>query len=76
MFFFFHLHSGIPSDLKGFFELVKDTANFLKDGKNIVVHCLGGLGRTGINFILICICFLIFYCRISCSVCSFVYAEN
>jgi protein-tyrosine phosphatase len=37
----------IPSETDDFFEFIKDTASEIKKGKKILVHCAGGVGRTG-----------------------------
>ena len=36
-----------PDDRKGFFKLVKDVAHRLESGEKILIHCAGGVGRTG-----------------------------
>ncbi|MEE9367772.1 MAG: protein-tyrosine phosphatase family protein [Pontiella sp.] len=38
---------GVPEDKKAFLELAEQTAEQLKHGENILVHCKGGVGRTG-----------------------------
>ena len=38
---------GVPADTAAFYQLVDECAGKLKDGKNILVHCAGGIGRTG-----------------------------
>ena len=38
---------GIPEDLSKWEGGLEEAAQAAKDGKNIVVHCLAGLGRTG-----------------------------
>lgn len=40
-------NGGVPDDQEAFLNLAKEAANQLKDGKNILVHCAGGVGRTG-----------------------------
>jgi len=41
-----------PTDLAQFHKLLNDMISLLKQGKTIIVHCLAGLGRTG----LVCAC--------------------
>jgi protein-tyrosine phosphatase len=36
-----------PDDREGFVKLVKDVASRLGAGEHILVHCAGGVGRTG-----------------------------
>ena len=38
---------GIPEDIEGFYTLVRKVAEQLKSGENLLVHCAGGIGRTG-----------------------------
>ena len=38
---------GIPEDVKGFYELACEVAERLKSAENLLVHCAGGIGRTG-----------------------------
>ncbi|VGO16058.1 hypothetical protein PDESU_04648 [Pontiella desulfatans] len=38
---------GVPEDREAFLTLAKEFAEQLKAGKNILVHCAGGVGRTG-----------------------------
>ena len=38
---------GVPSDAALFLALVERVVAHLSEGKNVVVHCRGGLGRTG-----------------------------
>lgn len=38
---------GVPQEKKPFMELVQQTAEQLKRGDNLLVHCAGGVGRTG-----------------------------
>ena len=38
---------GIPEDVSGWGEGLKQAALAAKTGKNVVVHCLAGIGRTG-----------------------------
>ncbi len=37
----------VPADAQAFLALVARLVGHLTDGKNVVVHCKGGLGRTG-----------------------------
>ncbi|MCJ7733439.1 MAG: dual specificity protein phosphatase family protein [Anaerolineales bacterium] len=39
---------GIPEDLRDWDEALKAAIQAAQDGKNIAVHCLAGIGRTGI----------------------------
>ncbi|NQS92548.1 MAG: dual specificity protein phosphatase family protein [Chloroflexi bacterium] len=39
---------GIPEDLEGWEEALQAVILAAKDGKKIAVHCLAGIGRTGI----------------------------
>lgn len=39
---------GVPADDAGFMALVHDLAGRLGDGKKVVVHCHGGIGRSSI----------------------------
>jgi protein-tyrosine phosphatase len=36
-----------PIDLKGFWQLARETADALRRGENVLVHCGAGIGRTG-----------------------------
>ena len=38
---------GIPEDIKGFYGLAREIAERLMSGENLLVHCAGGIGRTG-----------------------------
>ena len=38
---------GIPENLESWNEALQSAADALTDGRNILVHCLAGLGRTG-----------------------------
>lgn len=38
---------GIPEDTEPFLNLARDAAEKLKNGSNFLVHCKGGVGRTG-----------------------------
>jgi protein-tyrosine phosphatase len=38
---------GIPQNGAGFVDLARDVASRLRSGSNILVHCAGGIGRTG-----------------------------
>lgn len=38
---------GAPSDKQGFFEFTGDLARELLSGKKLLIHCGGGIGRTG-----------------------------
>ena len=38
---------GIPKDIEGFYALVRKVAERLTSGENLLVHCAGGIGRTG-----------------------------
>jgi ADP-ribosyl-[dinitrogen reductase] hydrolase len=39
---------GVPADADQFAELVRRTVKRLEAGKTVVIHCRGGLGRTGV----------------------------
>ena len=39
---------GIPEDLDGWQAGLDEAVSAAKSGKNVVVHCLAGIGRTGI----------------------------
>ena len=39
---------GIPEDIKGWEEALQTVALAAEEGKKIAVHCLAGIGRTGI----------------------------
>lgn len=47
----------IPTDLDSFHELVLLTCDLLHSGSQILIHCRGGVGRTGV----LCACVLIHY---------------
>jgi len=38
---------GVPEDRNGFLELARQVAGRLKLGHHILLHCAGGIGRTG-----------------------------
>lgn len=38
---------GIPADTDAFYQLVGESVEKLKAGENLLVHCAGGIGRTG-----------------------------
>lgn len=38
---------GVPTDIDKYMDLVKNIKSKLETGKNVVVHCIAGLGRTG-----------------------------
>ncbi len=38
---------GTPQDIASFYALVRETADKLRAGTNVLVHCAGGIGRTG-----------------------------
>jgi protein-tyrosine phosphatase len=38
---------GVPKNREVFAEFVQLVANYLQSGENILVHCAGGIGRTG-----------------------------
>jgi hypothetical protein len=38
---------GTPEDIKGFYALARKVADRLKSNENLLVHCAGGVGRTG-----------------------------
>jgi hypothetical protein len=38
---------GVPDDLEAFLALAEETARELENGVNVLVHCAGGVGRTG-----------------------------
>ena len=38
---------GVPPDVEEFRALVRRGLELLREGKNLFVHCVGGLGRTG-----------------------------
>ena len=39
---------GVPSDPDEWEKGIKTVVDALKEGRNVVVHCLAGLGRTGV----------------------------
>ena len=39
---------GVPGDLDGTIELARRLAGWLQEGRRVVVHCRGGLGRAGL----------------------------
>jgi len=41
------LNFGVPSDWDEFFQLSKDLSQHLLSGNNFLIHCGGGIGRTG-----------------------------
>lgn len=45
----------IPSDIQEFMSRVDETVDELKRGKNILVHCYGGKGRTSLAIAMILI---------------------
>ncbi len=49
----------VPADKNAFAALAKATAEHIKSGKKVLVHCAGGIGRTGTfaNCILHCLGF-------------------
>ena len=38
---------GVPEDKEAFLKLAEQTAEQLKRGDNVLVHCTDGVGRTG-----------------------------
>jgi len=38
---------GIPDDLPVWYEGIKQAADAAREGNNVVIHCLAGIGRTG-----------------------------
>ena len=38
---------GIPEDIEGFYALARAVSKRLKSDENLLVHCAGGIGRTG-----------------------------
>jgi len=38
---------GTPEDAEAFYALAREVAERLKAGENLLVHCAGGIGRTG-----------------------------
>ncbi|QBG47958.1 hypothetical protein EGM51_11320 [Verrucomicrobia bacterium S94] len=40
-------NGGVPEDTEAFLSLARDTAEQLKGGAGFLVHCKGGVGRTG-----------------------------
>ena len=39
--------AGVPSSLESVRALVEETISAARSGKNVVIHCAGGLGRAG-----------------------------
>lgn len=39
--------AGLPPDAPAFYALVERVADLVRRGKNVVVHCMAGLGRSG-----------------------------
>jgi len=39
---------GVPESHEAVLPLLTEICGYINDGKNVVVHCLGGLGRTGL----------------------------
>lgn len=42
-----HDREGVPEDKEAFFFLSKKVAELLESGEHILIHCFGGVGRTG-----------------------------
>ncbi|MDZ8119432.1 protein-tyrosine phosphatase family protein [Pontiella agarivorans] len=40
-------NGGVPEDTKAFLNLARETAEQLKNGSSFMIHCKGGVGRTG-----------------------------
>lgn len=38
---------GAPSDRDAFLNLIEELVKLLKSGRNLLIHCSGGIGRTG-----------------------------
>jgi protein-tyrosine phosphatase len=38
---------GVPDDVEAFYSLARDVLELLRNGQNNLVHCAGGIGRTG-----------------------------
>lgn len=38
---------GVPEDMAGFRDLVRDLAERLEGGESVLLHCAAGMGRTG-----------------------------
>ncbi len=38
---------GVPDDPEAFLDLARDIAGWLRDGESILIHCMAGIGRTG-----------------------------
>jgi hypothetical protein len=45
----------VPKDMNTFNNAVKVILGYVKNGKNVMVHCWGGHGRTGIMTVGICV---------------------
>ncbi len=45
----------VPKDRNGFIQLAKDVSSRLRSGERILIHCAGGIGRTG----MLAICVLL-----------------
>lgn len=39
---------GAPTDVEGFYKFVSKICSLILEGQNVVIHCRGGLGRTGL----------------------------
>lgn len=50
------LDFGAPADKEAFFQLAHDIANNLRAGNNMLIHCAGGVGRTGMLAVCILLC--------------------
>ena len=48
---------GIPSDFKLFAECVQTVAQRIHSGDNVLLHCAGGIGRTGTFAVCLLHCF-------------------
>ncbi len=40
-------NGGVPNDTEAFLQIARDAAEQLKNGSSFLVHCKGGVGRTG-----------------------------